>query len=351
MSQQDQLLDQILSGRNRQLQLLAAQGLVPLPPGQLLALQIALTASPDREVASAAEQAILGSDPDPVVRFVEDEAGESELEWLAHHGQHPRVLEAVIRRRDVPRRALVALAPRLAAEQQEVLVLRQDAVVEEPEILVALERNPQLTSYARRRIWEYREHLLPQDKVPQQSAEEIAAAAEALSEAELREAIEEARQRAIEEGEEPPAKTAAELAADPSALTDSQIRSLPVPFRVRIARGASRQVRNILIRDSNTQVALSVISGNTLSDQEVEQIAGNRAVSADVLREVLRHREWMRKYNVAKALVKNPKTELSVAVRLISRLSVRDLRDLSRDRNVADGIRQTARRLYNAKQK
>ena len=36
----------------------------------------------------------------------------------------------------------------------------------EPEILVALEKNPALTNYAKRRIWEYREHLLPKEKVP-----------------------------------------------------------------------------------------------------------------------------------------------------------------------------------------
>ena len=36
---QTNLLDQILSGQNRQLQVMAAQGLVPLPPEDLVPVQ------------------------------------------------------------------------------------------------------------------------------------------------------------------------------------------------------------------------------------------------------------------------------------------------------------------------
>ena len=49
---------------------------------------------------------------------------------------------------------------------QEALLLRQDAIVEEPLILDALERNPYLSPFSRRRILEYREHLLPRAAQP-----------------------------------------------------------------------------------------------------------------------------------------------------------------------------------------
>ena len=43
-----------------------------------------------------------------------------------------------------------------------------------------------------------------------------------------------------------------------------------------ITRGAPRSLRAILLRDTNAQVAVSVIINNSLSDQEVEQTAAGR---------------------------------------------------------------------------
>ncbi len=86
------------------------------------------------------------------------------LEYFALGETHPIILEAIMRRRDVPRHLLVDLAARLTPDLQESLLLRQDAIIEEPEILSSLESNPELSVYARRRIGEYREHLLPRER-------------------------------------------------------------------------------------------------------------------------------------------------------------------------------------------
>ncbi len=335
---QTNLLDQILSGSNRQLQVLAAQGLVPLPPEELIPIQVALTASPDTEVATQARTALETLEPRLAGEFLSHHAGPQELAYFGHNIQHPVLLEAVVRRPDVPRELLVEIAPGLPQEVQEALVLRQDAILEQPEILWALERNPQLTAYAKRRIWEYREHLLPKEKVPPKTEEEIEAEVEELTEEEIVEAFEEVR-------EKPPDGKVDEV----SGLSAGQLRLLPVPIRVKIARNADRQLRNILIRDQNTQVALSVLRNNTMNDQEVELIASSRNVVDEVLGEIPRRREWIRKYPIAKALVKNPRTQLATAIGLVPRMTLRDLRALARDRNVPDGVRSTARRLYQAK--
>ncbi len=338
---QTNLLDQILSGQNRQLQVLAAQGLVPLPPEDLIPVQVGLTRSPDPEVSGIAAQAIQALEPRFAADFLTEHAGESELAYFARNHRHPTVLGAILRRRDVPRHVLVGLAATVPAELQETLVLRQDAIVDEPEILVALEKNPELTNYAKRRIWEYREHLLPSEKVPPKSAAEIQAEADAATEEELVEAAEEVT------GREAKKTDGGELDLD--SLTDVQIRALPVPLRIKIARGAPKQIRSILVRDKNSQVALMIINGNPLPDNEVEGIAANRSVCEEVLAEIAKRREWIRKYAIVKALVKNPKTYTSIAVKLVPRMTVRDLRDLARDKNVSDAVRQLSLRLYNAR--
>jgi hypothetical protein len=236
------------------------------------------------------------------------------------------------------------MAPRLSPDLQEILVHRQDAIIDLPEILLGLEKNPELSSYTKRRIWEYREHLLQRDALPPKKLEEVQAEAEALTEEEMQEAIAEVKAKAEAEGQ-----PEGDVVDEERGLTDGQIRQLPVPMRVKLARNASKQIRSLLIRDSSSQVAVTVITGNALPDSEVEAIANNRSVCEEVLAEIPKNREWIRKYSIAKALVKNPKTRLPIAIRLIPRMSVRDLRDLAKDKNVADGVRQTALRLYQAK--
>jgi hypothetical protein len=216
-----------------------------------------------------------------------------------------------------------------------VLLLRQDAIVEEPMILEALEENPQISSYTTRRIAEYREHLLPRQR-----------RAPALPDFE--EIDGEELQREIELARELP--ESGEFEEERTKLTEGQIRGLPIPARLKLTRGAPRALRGILLRDSNPQVAVSVITNNSLSDQEVEQTANNRSVVEEVLVAIARKREWVNKYNVTRSLVHNPRTPLATSMRLVVKLSVRDLRDLGRDRNIPDALRSTALRLYRIKQ-
>lgn len=342
--QEAALLDQILSGQNRQLQLLAAGGLVPLPPEQLIPIQVALTQSPDLEVAGKAVEGLLATQPNLAASFLDTLAGETELRWFGTRHGDPKILEAIVRRRDTPRQILAEMAPLLVPEIQEILILRQDAIIEHPQILVALEANPQLSSYVKRRIWEYREHLLPRDKLPPKAPEEILREAEALTEEEVAEAIAEVKQL---RPEEPPDEEVEEK----GLLSVGQVRGLPVPVRVKLARGADRQLRSILVRDSNVQVAVAVLKNNPLSDAEVESIANSKAVVEDVLVEISRNREWTRRYPVIKALARNPRTQLPIALRFIKMLTTKDLREISRDRNVPSVIRSTALRLYQEKAK
>jgi hypothetical protein len=82
----------------------------------------------------------------------------------------------------------------------------------------------------------------------------------------------------------------------------------------------------------------------------VEHTAASRAVAVEVLEAICKKRDWVSRYNVAKSLVFNPRTPLPIAIRLIPRLGVRDLRELGRDKNVPDAVRSTALRLYRIKQ-
>lgn len=337
---QASLLDQVRSGANRQLQVLAASGFLPLAPEDLIPLQVQFARGQDAELAGKASEALRQVDVRVAAPFLERQAGEDVLAFFAVQISHPRLIETILRRRDVPRRLLVDLARRLPPDLQEILVLRQDAILDEPEILSALESNPQLSSYVQRRITEYREHLLPRDRTAFLASAPALEGAEEIDDAALAAAV--AAVRSL------PAEGEIE---EKTGLSEGQIRMLSVPARLKLARGAPRNLRNLLLRDTNPQVACAALLFNNLSDQEVEQTAASRSVQQEVLDAIARKREWIGRYPVMKALIQNPRTPLALALKYVPRLAVRDLRDMAKDRNIPDAVRSMALRLYRIKQK
>jgi hypothetical protein len=344
------LVEQIRQGgANRDVMLMAAGGLLPVPPGELIPLQIELTHHSDPEVVERAQQALRALEPRIVVEFIRDGAPLVVLNYLALESDQPSILEAILRRRDIPPGLLIAIAPNLTEDLQEQLLLRQDVIREEPRILEALERNTRLSSYARRRIQEYRDHLLEKKKPEAPAGHKIVEA----SDEEVQQAIEAAKAAKAAKAASDAEKQEGELESKPeetTGLTDAQIRALPIPVRLKLARQSpGRTLRNILVRDSNVVVSTSCLHASNWSDQEVEQICGSRNIHEDVLMGVSRNRQWMSRYAIINAFLRNPKAPISKSTKLVPRLSVRDLRDLGRDRNVPDVIRQTANRLYRIK--
>lgn len=335
---QSSLLDQVRSGGNRQLQVLAASGFLPIAPEDLIPIQVQFARGNDVELASKAAEALRQVDVRVAAPYLERQAGEEVLDFFASQASHPRLLETIVRRRDVPRHILVDLARRLPSDLQEVLVLRQDAIVEEPAILSALEENPDLSNYVQRRIAEYREHLLPRER-----------SARMLGELEVLDEIDEAAFAAEVAAVKKAVPAEGEI-EEKTGLTEGQVRMLSVPARLKLARGAPRNLRTLLMRDTNPQVACAALLFNNLTDQEIEQTAASRSVVEEVLQAIAKKREWIGRYPVMKALIHNPRFPLPLALKYLPRLSVKDMRDLAKDRNVPDAVRSTALRLYRIKQ-
>ena len=123
-----------------------------------------------------------------------------------------------------------------------------------------------------------------------------------------------------------------------------RIASLTVAKRIALAMRGNREERAILIRDPNRIVTAAVLSSPKMNDTEVASIAKMQNVSEDVLRTIAHNRAWLKNYSVVLAVVKNPKTPVALSMNLMARLSEKDLKLLSTDRNVPDALRTQARR-------
>jgi hypothetical protein len=330
------LVEQVREGTNRQLLLLAADGVIPVERSELLRLQVWLARSEDAEIAQHAARALGRIEPSALAAIAADVDPET-LDGLVDAVAHPLVLEAALQRRDLEVKTLRRLATWIPAELQEILLIRQEDLRRNPEILDALETNPYLTPYTSRLLREYREYLLPQRQGP----------ARAIEPEFIEEVTEEIVERAIRAAAvHIPTKGDYD---ESTGLTENQVRGLPLPVRLKLAFGASKTLRNILLRDQSPQVALTALNRSAISEHEVEQLCNGRSVSEEVLIEVSRHREWMGKYRILLSLVKNPRTPVNISTQLLSRVSARDLKILQVDRNVPDPVRSRSKMLYKQK--
>jgi hypothetical protein len=115
--------------------------------------------------------------------------------------------------------------------------------------------------------------------------------------------------------------------------------------RVKLATKGDREARNILIRDPNRIVSQAVINNPRISEQEIEKIAAMRSIPEDILRQIAINRAWLQNYPIMHNLARNPRTPLAHVVTIMSRLQLKDLNALSKNRNVSDTVRRQAFRL------
>jgi hypothetical protein len=125
-----------------------------------------------------------------------------------------------------------------------------------------------------------------------------------------------------------------------------RIRELPVGQKLALAKKGNKDVRMILIRDSNEMVALETVSSSRITDGEILGIAMMRDVSEKVLRYIANNRKYRQNKQIIMALLNNPHTPAGVALSLgINALSDRELGDLAKNRNIPGVISRAAQSI------
>lgn len=337
-------------GVPKDLRLMAAQGALPLKPGDLLELLHFLLHDAEAEVSKAATEAMGRLPATELLPVLKDRETPPELlAWALAARSEKELREALLQNHSTPDEAVTAAAATLTQELAELVVINQTRLLRSLPLLEALESNAGLNSDQRRRLRELRETFRigqePEAPPPPPAAPPPA---EAEAEAEAPAPLEEA----------PPPQTDGEAVA--RYLTDeeqqdeekvsavSRIYRMSAAEKVILALKGNREERTILIRDPNRLVCAAVLGSPRITDAEIEGISAMKNVSDEVLRRIGNNREWMKRYQVVSNLVKNPRTPLGISIGLVPRLAPRDMKALATDRNVPEAIRKSAQRFTKA---
>ncbi|HTR01893.1 MAG TPA: hypothetical protein VMN82_01760 [Thermoanaerobaculia bacterium] len=336
----------------RELRAFAARGLLPLEPDDRLRALLAVAEDPDPDIGVVAQETFRQIPPDDVARFLDD-AGPTgnELDVVSLHSEDHAVLERVVRSREAREQTLLRLAGIVTGAPQEALIVNQVRLLRQPALIDALLENPGLTADGRRRLLELREEFFEKEE-RRREQERLR-----LEEEERR-----ARQEAAgivfdeaEEGGAADAETGAEAtegeAADDAysaanlAQVYKRIAHMTVKEKLDLAQKGSKEERRILIADANKIVSMAVIHNESLTPAEVESFCAMRHLAVEIFHEISGTREWIKRPKIQLALVTNPSVPLPITLPLIKFMGMRDLRNLSRDRNLPEGVRVTARKI------
>jgi hypothetical protein len=165
---------------------------------------------------------------------------------------------------------------------------------------------------------------------------------------------------------EPEAEVEAEAESDESAEAEEELgefdedidqskyqmlQEMSVAEKIKMALTGDKEWRTLLIREANKMVNTAVLKNPRITEGEVLAVAKNRSASDELIRIILLNREWVKNYEMKKALVQHPRTPLQKAMRFMTFLTEKDIRELSKSRNVGQAIVNNARRILQSKKR
>ena len=169
----------IISGSAPQpARLAAARGMLPLQQNDLLEVLVALSASDDAQIASAASATLKAETPeDLLIAATAADTAPNVLAYLATQPDGTReIYEATILNTRTPDQALAKLAATTShSSLLELITINQQRLVRCPEIIDAILANPARGGEAERRARETREEFFEKERGARQIADELRA--------------------------------------------------------------------------------------------------------------------------------------------------------------------------------
>ncbi len=130
-----------------------------------------------------------------------------------------------------------------------------------------------------------------------------------------------------------------------------QIVRMTVAEKIKLALTGGKEAREVLIKDSNKMVSMSVLKNPRITEDEVIKLTASKSTPDELLREVARNKEWLKNYRIKYNLVTNPKTPLHLSMRLMSHLFEKDLQKLAKSKSIPSALAVAARKVLEGKQK
>jgi len=354
--------------------MMAARGMLPLPPADLAQVLFALTREEDEQLSQTATQSLVKM-PENIIKNIATDKNTHPLvlDFLARH-QEPgsKIQEDIALNPSTHDETIVYQASIGKKELVDIISQNQSRILRCPAIVDELADNPYMGQAQLERILKFVEmEEKRSSRKKQQEQPEAEAEGEDSEEIEEEEievpsitSEDEDEIGAVTEDEESPwaAMTfdqdllldhkveTEEEQADLERNLSRKVMNMKTSEKIKLAMTGGKSARALLIKDANKIVSSSVLKSPKITENEVEGISRSRGVSDEVIRIVASNRDWTKSYQIKYNLATNPKTPLTESMRFLNHLRDKDLRDIARSRNVPSQVATQAKRILQRKE-
>ncbi len=334
---------------------MASKGMMPLPPGDQVAVLYQLSLDPDAQISIASRATASGLPEKLLAGTLADPTIDPRI--LHFFGQlateKAAVFDAIALNPSVDDSTLVMLAAKGDARGVDQIAQNEQRLLAHPEIIASMYMNRRARMSTIDRVVELavRNHVrVPglaawdevaraltgtggsspvDDQVFQQAADILTADDSALTTGNADEALPDDQ----------------DLDDSDQGNIQAQVAKMSVPGKIRAATLGNAYVRSYLIRDPMKLVAVAAIKAPGVTEIEAARYAANATLPEEVIRFIAGKREWTKLYGVKVSLCRNPKTPIADSIKLLPFLRERDLTNLAKSRGVASAVVARARKL------
>lgn len=121
--------------------------------------------------------------------------------------------------------------------------------------------------------------------------------------------------------------------------------------KIKMALTGDKEWRSILVKDANKLVSGGVIKNPRITEAEVLAMIKAGIQNDEIMRLICANREWIKNYNIRKALISNNRTPVQNAMRFLDSMGEKDLASFAKSKNISSVISTMAKRILLNKKK
>jgi len=369
--------------------LLAAKGTLPMAPLVQITVFTFLSGDSDVEVSGEATKSLLNMPADILKNVLSDNIHPKALDFFAKNkSDNHELLERILLNKITPDESFVFLADKVSGKPLDILSSNQQRMLRTPKIASLLKKNPNAQRSTIERIISFlrisgvqiegESPILTQDEINMLIAETTKKRDQIKNARPVEPTSQTPSQPSIIDDEEDEEEdfysdddddeefagagsfddddlyggddlfdNSDEISEEEKMGIAAKIEKMTVPQKVKVALVGNKEVRGILIKDSNKIVAMSVIKSPKIMDSEVYAFAQMRSLNDEIIRFIANNKEWIKKYSIKLALTNNPKTPLNIGMKFMNMLNSKDIGDLARNKNVSPQLQKLSKERFN----
>ena len=337
-----------------QIQMMAAQGMLPVTPEQNVQILYQLANFSSGNAQSMATMSFADLPANILLPTLTSFQHAGLLDWIAsERSSDDKVLEAVIMNNATPNETVARLAKRVSANMCDVIATNQIRLLKAPIIIEQLYQNANARMATVDRLIELaiRENVelkgLPGLRDAMKSKEEIfdGMGGEEFD-ALLRQQQTIADEQDLTHDEKSEKEKTLREILDEGKSLHQIIGKLNMSQKIRLATIGTREAINILARDPNKLIHTAAVKSPRVKYPDIERWAKEKSMPDGVINWIAQNKDWTRHYDVKHNLCQNPKAPLAEVLRFLNHLRTNDLRSLSMNRNVPTQVSRQAKALY-----